>query len=95
LHTYTASKSDIRSFVGLTLTFDISDIDSTGSIPITNMGIGVIAWSEDSDSAGYYRLTSENFYIESNIAGTVSVYIKLTGDTQRAVSATIALYVPA
>ena len=93
MHTYTASNSDIRS--GVTLTFDISDIDSTGSIPITNMGIGVIGWNETNEDTGYYDLTSANFYIKSNIAGTVSVYIKPTGNLQRAVSATIALYVPA
>ena len=92
MHTYTATNSDIRK--GATLTFDISDIDSTGYISITNMGIGVISWGENSDNEGYYNLASANFYIVSNIAGTVSVYIRLTGNLQRAVSATIALYVP-
>ena len=91
LHTYKLYNSDIRG--GVTLAFDISDIDATGSIPIENMGIGVVTWNEASENAGWYNLTAANFYIVSNNAGIVSVYIKSTGNPQRVNGATVALYV--
>lgn len=79
--------------MGVTVTFDISDIDATGSIPITNMGQGIVYWNETDESAGWRDVTRGNFYIISNTNGIVSVYLKLSGNPQRPVSAIVALYV--
>ena len=92
LHTYTASAA--RSGKTATFTFDISDIDTNGNIPISNMGIGVMSWSstvENNTWAGYYN--PSNFKIVSNQNGTVTATISITGNLQRPWYMTANLYV--